>query len=235
VDHECSQKREQLWRLLVNFPSDAVKERGFRYLGNEDNLKAKIYRTTENEWLRMSLLLGARESDVELLKLGVSDKEECCREVAGNKFVDLEDPTARSVGLLPKTPWGKYVWTGLTSAIPLVIAWLAFGLVHNPFEKLMLALLSLVYLGMAAVNISREMEWEKMWIIFDVEFRRLRQLIGEKLSDEDQCNQRWDYATLEIKLKHQGIARWIRATGQSLAWAFVIYQLFIVIRGNIAL
>jgi hypothetical protein len=227
--NKCPTNRRRLWSLLAAFPSAAVGERGFRFLGSEDKLKAEVYRHTEDRWLRMELLLGARETDVELLKLGAADKEECCREVAGNKFVDPNDARAKELGILPDTPWGKYVWTGLTSAVPPAIGWLAFGLVHTPFERLILALLGLLYLGMIAVNIGREVEWEKMWITFDAEFRKLRRLAGEQLSEDEQGNQRWEYAALGIKLKQQGVARWIRATGQSLGWVYVIYQLYMAL------
>ena len=225
----CERARNRLWELLPAVQSYAVRERAYRYLGGNTAWRAESYRNTEERWLRVQLLLGASETDLELLKLGAADKEECCREVAGNKFVDPSDATARKLGILPDTPWGKYVWTGLTSAVPLVIGWLAFGLAHTPFERLILALLGLLYLGMIAVNISRQVEWEKMWITFDTEFRKIRRLAGEHLSEDEQGNQRWEYAELGIKLKHQGVDRWIRSTGRSLGWVYVIYQLYMAL------
>jgi hypothetical protein len=227
--YDCEKKRERLWTLLRDFPSAAVKERGFRYLGGEDRWKVEAYRSTEDRWLRMYLLLGASQTDVELLSLGAVDKEECCWEVARQKFIDPKKLKPGKPGM-PVSGWRNYVFTALESAVIAAVPWAAFRLAGTPFEHLLLALVGLVYLGIEAGHIAREMGWERALLALDVEFRKLRRLVGERLSEEERLEQRWEDAAAALTLEQKGIARWIRIAGLSLASVYVLYQLYLVLR-----
>jgi hypothetical protein len=227
--NDCSARRERLWQLLAHFPCARVKERGFRYLGGEDKWKAEVYRNTEEPWLRMELLLGARETDVELLRLGAADKEECCWEVAHQKYIDPKCMKAGKPGM-PESAWWTYTVATISSVVPLFIAWLAFGLARTPFERLLLAMLALLYLRMEAGGLGREWVWSLTSQRMDREFRRIRKLTGEKLSEDEQEEQRWEDAATIVRRRQESIVRRILMSLHMLTSAYVVYQLYLVLR-----
>jgi hypothetical protein len=226
---ECEKTRKRFWELLSAFPSDEVRARGYRSFGGEDSWKAEAYRKTDNSWLRLDLLRGATGIEIELLRLGVRDEDENCREVAAGKFIDPKKVKPGEPGM-PDTAHWKYAWAAVTCAVPLGVAWLAFGMARTPFDGLVLALLGLLYLGMQTMGLAREEEREKSWTTLDTELRRLRELVGEQLSEDAQLDQRWQYLALNARLKQNRTARWIHLYGHTLTWAYVIYQLYMALR-----
>jgi hypothetical protein len=177
----------------------------------------------------MELLLGARETDVELLRLGAADKEECCWEVAHQKYIDPKCMKAGKPGM-PESAWWTYTVATISSVVPLFIAWLAFGLARTPFERLLLAMLALLYLRMEAGGLGREWVWSLTSQRMDREFRRIRKLTGEKLSEDEQEEQRWEDAATIVRRRQESIVRRILMSLHMLTSAYVVYQLYLVLR-----
>jgi hypothetical protein len=226
---ECEKNRKRLWELLCTFPSWSVVERAFQFFGVPDEWKAVTYAKTEDSSLRMALLRGATETDVRLLKLGVADKDESCCELASQKFIDPKCMKAGKPGM-PESAWWTYTVVTISSVVPLFVAWLAFGLARTPFERLLLAVLALLYLRMEAGGLGRELVWRLTSQRMDREFRRIRKLTGEKLSADEQEEQRWEDAATIVRRRQESVVRRILMSLHMLTSAYVVYQLYLVLR-----
>jgi hypothetical protein len=216
---KLSTEHEKLWNLITNFPVDRAKSFAYRHLFARDEWKARAYKLEQSSWLRRDILLNTTSADYNTLKLGLEDEdEECCR-IANDKYLEPDKKSNRYWRI------AKHVWTGLTNLLTLCITVAIFSVTHTSFEKLIVAMLAYIFLTIIGSN-SLFARFNMMLTSgLDYEFRRVRELLKEKLTDAQKQKEKQEQEAMNEQFSKINVDYYINSCFQLLMFLVVLYYL----------
>lgn len=120
----------------------------------------------------------------------------------------------------------SYIWTVFTNLIVLFVALTIFGSAYSSFETIVFSLLVLIYITLISFTGVYGQAKSKELFAMHGEFRRLRNLLKEKMGEDDE-----EFETEEIKraqdnAKRDEVKFYINAVFLFLIYIIVLWNLF---------
>jgi hypothetical protein len=213
-----------LWRLALNWPIESrIPIDVYQHLGAADECKSEIYKKTEEPALHLSILKGCTSSDVQTLALGLADENERCRSEAESKNTKAQEKPKRQWNIVKLV--SRYLGTVVYNLIKLAIYLLILGRSSSAFETIVFVLMIFIYEVLSAMYGDYAITTLRVGIALDRAFSRIRELLKEKVSQEDQEDQEEETKSLAEKLKVQTNQHLIASIGFLFAVGVCLWKL----------
>lgn len=118
-----------------------------------------------------------------------------------------------------------YIWTVISNLIALFVAFAIFGSTYSPFETIVFSLLILIYINLISFSGIYGQTKVKEVLMMHEEFKKMRKLLKEDVSEDDEIFEQEDLKNAKEKAKQNEIKFYINAGFMFIVYIIVLWNL----------
>lgn len=118
-----------------------------------------------------------------------------------------------------------YIWTVISNLIALFVAFAIFGSTYSSFETIVFSLLILIYINLISFSGIYGQTKVKEVLMMHEEFKKMRKLLKEDVSEDDEIFEQEDLKNAKEKAKQNEIKFYINAGFMFIIYIIVLWNL----------
>lgn len=119
----------------------------------------------------------------------------------------------------------SYIWTVIANFIALFVALAIFGSTYTSFETIVFSLLILIYINLLSFGWTYGQAKVKEVLMMHEEFKRMRKLLKEDVSKDDEIFEQEDLKNAKDKARKNEIKFYINAGFMFIIYIIVVWNL----------
>lgn len=118
-----------------------------------------------------------------------------------------------------------YIWIVISNLIALFVAFAIFGSTYSSFETIVFSLLILIYINLISFSGIYGQTKVKEVLMMHEEFKKMRKLLKEDVSEDDEIFEQEDLKNAKEKAKQNEIKFYINAGFMFIIYIIVLWNL----------
>jgi len=118
-----------------------------------------------------------------------------------------------------------YIWTVISNLIALFVAFAIFGSTYSSFETIVFSLLILIYINLISFSGIYGQTKVKEVLMMHEEFKKMRKLLKEDVSEDDEIFEQEDLKNAKEKAKQNEIKFYINVGFMFIIYIIVLWNL----------